>query len=459
LLILLLLISIKEVFFLQKSEIKDRVLKIIDQYRSEIIKVGEEIYQNPELGYKENKTTEIMAAAFAELDLDYQYNQDITGINAQLTMQNSGPCLAVLGELDAVTCAEHPDADPETKAIHACGHNVQSSVMYGVALALKKAGLETELSGSVKFISTPAEEFIELAYRDQLKEAGKISFFGGKQELVKRGYFDQVDLAVMMHSLNLEDKKALIGPKGNGFIGKKIRIKGQESHAGSAPEKGINALNAAVLAINNINAQRETFADEDRVRVHPIITKGGDIVNIVPADVHLESYVRARNISAMKNANRKVNRALKAGALAVGAEIEIKDIPGYLPLLNNQELDQLLQDNLLNLESAAKITVGGDFTGSFDFGDISHLMPVLHPFFGGVTGDLHTRNFKIIDPETAYILPVKALAMTIIDLLFKNAETARQVINNHQPVLTKTSYLELLNSFSETDNFTAGELD
>lgn len=433
---------------MQKSEIKAKIINVIEKNREQIIELVEEIYNNPELGYKEEKTTKIMAEAFAELGIDFKEHQNLSGINAIFEMENPGPRIAVLGELDAITCAEHPDSDPETKAVHACGHNIQLGVLYGIAAAFKKAGVESELAGSLNFITTPAEEFIELEYRDQLKEAGKINYFGGKQELVKRGLFDDVEISIMMHSLNLDTKKALIAPKGNGFIGKKIRFKGRESHAGSAPEKGVNALNAAVLAINNINAQRETFADQDRVRVHPIITKGGDIVNIVPADVRMESYVRARNIEAMRKANQKVDRSLKGAAMAVGAEVEIKDIPGYLPLLNNQNLDELLESNLLELIAEEELTVGGDFTGSFDFGDISHLMPSLHPFFGGVSGDLHTRDFTTEDQETAYILPVKALAMTVVDLLYNQAEKAEKIIADFKPKLTKLEYLELLEDFS-----------
>ncbi|RCW60365.1 MULTISPECIES: amidohydrolase [Halanaerobium] len=433
---------------MQKSEIKAKIIDVIEKNKDQIIELVEKIYNNPELGYKEEETTKIMAEAFAELEIDFKEHENLSGINAHFKMENPGPKIAVLGELDAITCAEHPDSNPETKAVHACGHNIQLGVMYGVAAALKKAGVESELAGSLNFITTPAEEFVELEYRDQLKEAGEISYFGGKQELVKRGVFGDVDISIMMHSLNLDSKKALIAPRGNGFIGKKIKFIGKESHAGSAPEKGVNALNAAVLAINNINAQRETFAEEDRVRVHPIITKGGDIVNIVPADVRLESYVRARNIEAMKKANQKVDRSLKGAAMAVGAEVEIKDIPGYLPLLNNQDLDAILKSNLLELIDQSELAVGGDFTGSFDFGDISHLMPSLHPFFGGVIGDLHTRDFKTEDQQTAYILPVKALAMTIVDLLYNQAEKAEEIIKDFEPKLSQEEYLELLEDFS-----------
>ncbi len=114
----------------------------------------------------------------------------------------------------------------------------------------------------------------------------------------------------------------------------------------------------------------------------------------------------------------------------MGADTEINDIPGYLPLLDNTDLDDIFRENAEEISGSSSIIEGGDFTGSFDFGDISHIMPALHPMTGGVEGGLHTRDFKITDMEKAYILPAKALAMTVIDLLFGNAEKAEYVIKN-----------------------------
>jgi len=243
----------------------------------------------------------------------------------------------------------------------------------------------------------------------------------------------------------MNGKKALLGPESNGFIGKKVRFTGKESHAGSAPEEGINALNAATLAMMNMQVQRETFRDEDRVRVHPIITKGGDIVNVVPGDVRMEAYVRARSIEGMKDANDKVNRALKAGAFAVGADIEITEIPGYLPILKYDSMDSLYRNNLKLLGcDPAEIIEGGDFTGSFDFGDVSQLMPSLHPMMGGVEGAIHTVDFRITDPDTAYLLSAKAMALTVVDLLCNGAEEAGEVLKDFTPAMTKESYLALM---------------
>lgn len=430
--------------------LKEKICGVIDAHRDEIIEAGQSIYDHPQLGYKEDFATGVMTKAFQQLGLNVEENIAVTGCRARSKAENKGPRIAVLGELDAIICSEHPDADAVTGAIHACGHNIQAAAMLGVAIGLVKSGALEILDGDVEFMAVPAEEFVELEYRDRLRKEGKIRYFGGKQELIHKGYFDDVDISMMIHALNLQDKKILTGGKGNGFIGKKVNFIGKESHAGGAPQDGINALNAAMLALNNIHAQRETFPESERIRVHPIITKGGDIVNVVPADVRMELYVRGRTIPGILKANEKVNRSLKAGAMAIGAEVEIQEIPGYLPLLNEPALDQLFEQNAGELVAAEAISSGGDFTGSFDFGDVSHLMPTLHPFIAGVTGDLHTREFANTDPELAYIVPAKAMAMTIVDLLFEGAETAKQIIGEFQPEMTKQEYLAYLESVSGT---------
>ncbi|MBM7625093.1 amidohydrolase [Sporohalobacter salinus] len=386
---------------MDKKKLKQKICKVIDENKERIIDFNQKIYANPELGYKENFTTKAISHELEDLGLKVQKDIAVTGCKGSMETHSSGPTVALLGELDSIICPEHPDADLETGAVHACGHNIQLSVMLGAAIGLLSSNVINKLAGSVEFIAVPAEEYVELEYRSELLEEGKIKFFWGKQELIYRGELDNIDLAMMIHSLDLGEKKALIGGSGNGFIGKKVQFVGEESHAGSAPEEGVNALNAAMLAMSNIHAQRETFPEEEKVRVHPIITKGGDIVNVVPADVRMESYVRAKSIEGMISANKKVNRSLKAGAMAIGSEIKISDMPGYLPLLTYDEFDNLFKSNLSKFVKENNIQEGVSFTGSFDFGDVSHLMPSLHPFFGGVKGDLHTRNFKLDDPELA----------------------------------------------------------
>ncbi len=429
------------------NALKVKVCAEIDRHRDWIIKIGQDIYANPELGYKENFATDYIASQLAKLGLDVEKGLAVTGCRSSLDCSGEGPTVAVMGELDAVICREHPDATDEG-IVHACGHNAQLAAMVGTAIGLVSAEAAVQLAGKIDFIAVPAEEFVELEYRQKLMQDGKIRFFGGKQELLYRGHLDKTDICMMIHTLYMGDKKVMIGALGNGFVGKNIQFIGKESHAGGAPDKGVNALNAAMLAMNAIHAQRETFLDSDKIRVHPIITKGGDIINIVPADVRLETYVRGRTVEGILNANAKVNRALFAGALAVGAEVRIDEIPGYMPLLNCEAMDAVFKSNLLTLVPENEVICGGEFGGSFDFGDLSHLMPTLHPFTGGVVGDLHTRNFKVTDPETAYVIPAKLMAMTIIDLLADNAEVGNKIISEFKPAMTKEEYFKFQDKVS-----------
>ena len=184
--------------------------------------------------------------------------------------------------------------------------------------------------------------------------------------MIRLGLFDTIDICLMFHALDLGPEVALLWPRSNAFIAKQARFIGKSSHAGSAPELGVNALHAATLAIMNIDAQRETFRDTDHVRVHYVITKGGGIVNVVPAETCMEITVRACNLSALKDAERKVDRSLQAGALALGAQVDIENLPGYLPILEERTRKELCKDNLKELGIGQEVRDTGDFAGSFD---------------------------------------------------------------------------------------------
>lgn len=429
---------------MEKDELRKRVLEAIDSKRDEIISIGDEIFKNPELGFKEFKTAEKVKVVFEDLGLKYQDGLAVTGIKAVGEGKNHDFKVAVMGELDAVVCPAHPFADPLTGASHSCGHNAQIASMLGAAMGLKLSGALSELDGDAVFLAVPAEEFVELEYREKLRKEGKIRFLGGKQEFIRLGVFDDIDMAMMVHSeAGVEEKKAFVGAGSNGFIGKAVRYIGKEAHAGGAPFEGVNALNAAMIGLMAIHAQRETFRDEDAIRVHPIITKGGDLVNIVPADVRIETYVRGRSMPAVIDANKKVNRALKAGAYAVGADVEIDEIPGYLPLNQNSQMGEIFKDNMARLIGEENVLPGQFMAGSTDMGDISSIMPAIHPTVGGFKGLAHSSSFEEVDKEMIYINPAKAMAMTVIDLLCDRARLGREIKAGYKPLYTKESYLTM----------------
>lgn len=431
---------------MERGKLKEIVCRVIDDNADKIISLAEDIEKEPELGFKEIQTSNKVCKFLDDLGLDYKSNLALTGVKAKLRENSEGPNVAILGELDGVICFDSPKADKLTGASHSCGHNLQVAGMLGAALGIKLSGIENYLHGNVTFIATPAEEYIELEYREKLRKEGKLHFLAGKQELIYNGELDDVDIAMMFHSLKDCPKPVVaIGESSNGFLGKTIKYTGKAAHAAEAPHEGINALNAAMLGIMGINALRETFRDEDSIRVHPIITKGGDGVNSVPAEVKMESYVRAKNVDAMKTTNEKVDRALIAGGYAIGAEVEIDTIPGHLPLKCSLELNEVLKENAKELVQEDEIIDAGHFAASTDMGDISNLIPAIHPFIGGASGKLHTKDFKVEDYKAAAILPAKLMAMTVIDLLYDNAQKAKEVINVYKPTFKdKEEYIEFL---------------
>lgn len=427
------------------EKLKQLVCARIDEQAQEVIALVKSIESEAELGYKEQKTAAKIASFFAKQGLPYQTGLALTGVKASIGAGDIN--VAILGELDAVLCADSPKADPNTGAAHACGHAVQLGALLAVATAFNE-GIMRELAGRITFMAVPAEEYVEIAYRNALREQGKIKYLGGKQELIRLGEFDDVDMAMMIHSeKNQPANSVSIGKSSNGFIGKTIQYIGETSHAAESPDLGVNALNAAMLGLMGIHAMRETFRDADAIRVHPIITKGGDLVNSVPADVRLETYVRAKTMQAIDATHEKVDRALQAGAMAVGAKVVIKTTPGYLPLISNLKMNKLFVENAKVAAPDMQVFERDHFAASLDMGDVSHLMPVIHPFTGGVTGELHSKDFCVVDYYKACIVPAKTLAMTVIDLLANEAITAKEVLKDFKPVFTKEEYIKKLDSY------------
>jgi len=319
-----------------RDDVKRAVCEAIDRQSEKIVAVGDTIRKNPELGFKEFKTSRLVEDTMREIGLQPKGGLAITGVRGEARGKKDGPTFALLGELDALVVAGHPVADPQTGAAHACGHNAQVASMLGAAMGLVGAKAFEHLAGRVVFFAVPAEEYGDVAWRVEQARAGKLEFLGGKPELLRLGHFDDVDMAMMIHlTPQREYKKAGLAASNNGCIVKTVRYMGRASHAGGAPHMGINALYAAHIGLAAINAIRETFKDEDSIRVHPIITHGGSQVNVIPADVRIETYVRGKSVEAILDANVRVDRALKAGALALRAQVEIETLPGYLPLFNH----------------------------------------------------------------------------------------------------------------------------
>jgi amidohydrolase len=435
-------------------DLKSAVCRTIDARRDTIERVGRDIFAAPELGYKEQRTARVVADWFAQLGLRGEAGLGLTGVKAVVEGGASGPTVAILGELDSLLSWEHPQHDPTTGAAHACGHNAQIAAMLGVASGLIDSGIMPSLAGRVAFIAVPAEEFVEIEERLQLRSDGKIEFLAGKQELLRVGALDDVDMAMMVHASSNPDEGRLgVGGTTNGMVAKFVRYVGRASHAGGAPERGVNALYAAHVALAGINALRETFADDEHIRVHPIVTRGGDVVSAIPADVRMETFVRGATAETIAVAHKKIDRALQAGALALGARLELTTVPGYLPMQQDPHLVEVFRRNAEALVGADGVGRVGHRGGGTDMGDLGHVMPVLHPFAAGASGTSHGADFAITDYEAVAVTPAKAMAMTVVDLLGDGGRQARRVLDQFEPRFTKAAYLEFVRSLAGTQVF------
>ena len=437
-----------------KDELKRLVYSEIDARAERIVRVSHAILENPEPGFREVKTSALVASELQELGVPFRGGIALTGIKGELRGGAGGPSVAIMGELDSLIVRDHPHADSDTGAAHACGHHAQIGMLLGATMGLMAPGVLPALAGRVLLIAVPAEEYIEIEYRDSLRRQGRIEFLGGKPEFIRLGELDDVDIAMMCHTTsNPEEGKISISSTNNGIVAKKIQYIGRGAHAGGAPHLGINALNAAALALMAIHANRETFRDDDTIRVHPIITKGGEAVSAVPADVRMETFVRGKTIDAVLDANRKVDRALKAGAMAVGAKVNIQTLPGYLPLRQNRPLNDLFRANSSALVGEEEVGETGHRTGSTDMGDVSHIMPAIHPYVGGATGLGHGSDYLVQDYTLAVITAAKALAATVIDLLADGASETGQIASAHRPAMTRADYLSYMRSLAREETF------
>ncbi len=422
------------------------IIDAVEKYRQLILDSERYVWQHPETGFKEFATNKYMAETFRKLGYDLVCPEDITGFYTVVDTGREGPEIMILAELDSIICPTHTDADKNTGAVHSCGHNAQCAAIVGIAAALKEPSVLDKLNGKIRLCLVPAEELLEIEYRSELKNKGTIKYLGGKNEFLHRGYFDGVDIAFMVHT----DRIFKVTQGAVGCITKKIIYKGKSAHAGSSPWEGNNALYAANCGINAINAIRETFKEADIIRVHPIMTAGGDMVNAIPETVRLESFVRGNSFEAIVDANKKVNQALIGGALSLGTNIEIIDAPGYAPLKNDYNM------RLLAKEAADMIIPEHDcqFTedissGSTDMGDLSCIMPVIHPYAGGATGIAHGNNYEIANPVAACVDSAK-WQLAMLELLLKDdAKRAKQILSDFTPLFdSKEAYLSFIDSLN-----------
>ena len=402
---------------------------------------------NPETGYREWKAQEHLAKEFRALGYELTLAGDVPGFYTTIDTGRPGPCVAVLGELDGLLCPLHPDSDKETFAAHVCGHNAQAAALLGLAGVLKEPHMMDGLCGSIRLMLVPAEELVEMDFREDLKQKGIIRYPGGKVEFLRRGYFDGVDIALMIHVMINKNGTGRVTKGSNGCIIKKAVFTGRSAHAGADPHKGHNALYAATNAMNTINALRETFEDEKHVRVHPIILNGGKSVNVIPDCVVMENQIRAAYVEDIRKINHVVNCAVAAAAAGMNCGVKLEDQPGYMPRRNNKVLNSVITDAMEEILESVEYHTDEIQAGCSDIGDISCLIPASHPYVGGAIGTSHGADYRIPDYERCLKEIAQVNAMTLQLLLQEDGRRAREVIASFEPVFAgKKEYFEFIDS-------------
>lgn len=434
------------------DSIEEKICSIIDAHREDLISFGRDIWTHAELGFQEHRTADKFAAELKKLGLSTQEHLAVTGVKSYLKADSNGPTVCLMGELDGLPIPTHRYANPETGAAHCCGHNAQLTGVLGAAIALCDPEIAASLDGNVVFFGVPAEEYVEIEKRNEMRERGEIRYGCGKCELLRIGAMDDIDIVVGHHAST--SKKYLVANRScNGFVTKIVQFHGRAAHAAGEPQRGIDAMSAANVAMHAVDVQRETFRDEDTVRVHSSLVQTGGAANIIADDVRLEYSIRGKTIPAYLDAAKKVDRSMRAGAVATGCGLTITTLPGNLPIVPVKDAG-VVADALALVAGDTPVTcTGPDFhsTSSGDYGDVSCLMPLLQFNTGGFSGALHTPDVEEDDVDDAYVIPAKAFALIAYKLLKNGGDRAKAIMESFEAVLTKEQYLDLMESMLTTE--------
>ena len=339
---------------------KEQIAAEIQRIKEMLFDINDFIYKNPELGNEEYKAVEKLTS-FLKLhsfEVEYGIADRETAFRAVYDSKAPGPCIAYLCEYDAL---------PEIG--HGCGHNMIGTMSAGAGAALSKVIGQT--GGKVVVLGTPAEETD-----------------GGKVHMVQSGIFDDVDAAMILHPA----ERSYESGESLAIDAVQFVFKGKASHAAAQPEEGINALDAAIQTFNGINAIRQHVKAD--VRIHGIIKEGGVAANIVPDRAVAQFYIRAMDRQYLDKVTEKVKNIASGAALMTGASLEISNYEiSYDNLRTNQALSKAFTDNLKSV-GITEIYSQRDSYGSIDMGNVSQVVPAIHPYIGldcpGING--HTKE-------------------------------------------------------------------
>ena len=369
--------------------LKSAVCAEVDRLAPQLLDASHEIHAHPELNFEEHFAHDLLTGLLESEGMSptrHAYGVD-TAFEARVG--DSGHDIAVLCEYDALPAIGH-----------ACGHNIIATAGLGAGLAA--ASVAAQAGGRLRIMGTPAEE------------GG-----GGKIAMARKGAFVGLDAAMMVHPADAD----LVRMDAIALQSLDVQFHGRAAHAAAAPHEGRNALDAAVLSYMNVAALRQHILPTERV--HGIFTKGGDKANIVPAETEMNWIVRSPTIASLQPLKARVIACLDGGANACGCTMSTswKDVT-YADMIDN---GPMIASYVANASQLGRVVadprvLGRQVVGSTDMGNVSYLVPSIHPMIqvAPIGVAIHTVDFATwaasAEGDRAVIDGAKAMAMTIVDL-------------------------------------------
>ena len=368
------------------DEAKSTICSYIDDISDELIAVSHAIHENPELGYEEHFAHEQLTKVLIDKGLDVHKSAYEIDTAFEATAGKTGPVVALLCEYDALPGIGH-----------ACGHNIIAAA--GIGAGLAASTLAETFNGQLRILGTPAEE------------GG-----GGKVQMLNRGAFESVEAVLMIHPADAD----LPNISSLAVQQLKATYTGKAAHAAAAPEKGINALDGAVLGYMGVAALRQHIAPDERL--HGIFTNGGQKANIVPETAESTWYARSSTMDRLEVLKTRLVETLNGGAKSAGCEIQIDWInEPYAEVLDNTPILDAYIKNSEAIGRVVKAPIGDGVVGSTDLGNVSHVVPSIHPMVKVAPEGtaIHTIDFekwaKSEEADKGLLDSAKAMAMTVID--------------------------------------------
>jgi amidohydrolase len=373
---------------LEIEKLKLKVKDSVELQRQQLIQLSLNIHDNPELGFEEEKASAWLTNYLEDSGFHVERGIASLATAFRATYGQGSPRIALLAEYDALP-----------KMGHGCGHNIIATSALGAAVASKS--IIDQLGGSVVVLGTPGEEV-----------------FGGKIDMVKAGAFKEIDVAMIVHP----DVRNMVAIQALACSSLEVEFFGRPAHAAAQPYRGINALEAMILAFTSINSLRQHIKSE--ARIHGIITDGGEAPNIVPAHSAAVFLIRAPDNEYLAELKDKVLNCFTGASVASGARLEYRwRDRTYAPMKNNATLAQLFSQNLESLGRHVEAFDPRFGFGSTDMGNVSQVVPSIHPTIAIASPEvfIHTQEFASAAASEAghegLMDAAKAMAMTVVDIL------------------------------------------